>query len=847
MNISWPWIERIWSARREVIEASALLLMALLIFFWPAVFGGGVLLPADLIFELDPLWRPLAPEGYAGPSNSLLADQVYQFHPWEVFARRSLAQGEPPLWNPHIDGGLPFVGNAQSATFSPFNLAGYLFPLHPSYVIIAILRLFVAGIFTFLLAREIGIRFPGALLSMMTFTFSGPMVVWLGHPHSFVIVWLPAMLFTTERALTRKSWAHVAIVGLIIGAQFLGGHPETSFHVILAWAAYALYRVISLEGWRPSRWLPQLVQIGVAALTGALLAAVQLLPFAEALLHSATLSARTAEAAASEVSFIPRFFFDWHAWPTAITTLLPQYFGTSLNDSYWFPYSNYVEQNAYVGVLPLVLAIVIILRNVNVNPHLSRKRNWILFFGSMALISLGVALRLPGLNAVNALPLFNLMANGRLRLVYALAMAILAGLGMDAIIGRGSRRFRRSTLHVLIILTLGSMILIAVTYAGFVIFKDDVIQSGRDFMEANWNTTPYLSRPLEYYYDLVEVRYQKKLALFRPDNVAMYVPTLIALAWIAIRLSERKMNTERITIWRWAILGLTILDLFVVGLPFNPTVAPQHVFPTPESLQFLSRDPSIYRVSGTDLTLYPNSGMLFGLYDVRGYDTIVPQRYADLVDRLEGHYRFHFHSLFRQAGSPLWDLLNVKYVLTDKELKGKWELAYQGQGNIKVYRNRDVLPRAFVVHRAEVVDNAAQSLERVLDSDFDFRRSVVLEEKPTRWTAPSEEAAAAAFARIVDYQPDYVKIEVQTPTDGLLVLTDTYAPGWQALLDGHPVPIYVADHAFRAVVVPAGAHAVEFTYRPLSFQIGAAITLLTVTAIVLVSITLRIRSRRDPR
>jgi hypothetical protein len=233
----------------KLAGATFLLLLALLVFFWPAVFNGRVLLPADLIFDLDPLWRPLAPEGYTGPSNSLLADQVYQFHPWKVFTRRSIARGQLPLWNPYTDSGVPFVGNAQSALFSPFNLVSYLFPLYPSYVITAILRLLVAGVFTFLFAREIGIRPFGALLAMMTFTFSGPMVVWLGHPHSLVIVWLPAILFTTERALVQRDARYVAASGLLIGAQFLGGHPETSFHVMLVWLVYSLYRIISLEGW----------------------------------------------------------------------------------------------------------------------------------------------------------------------------------------------------------------------------------------------------------------------------------------------------------------------------------------------------------------------------------------------------------------------------------------------------------------------------------------------------------------------------------------------------------------------------------------------------------------------
>jgi len=826
-------------ARREMVETTLFLVLALLIFFWPAVFGRRVLLPVDLVFDVDPLWQPLAPAGYTGPSNSILSDQVNQFFPWRLFTLRSLAQGQLPLWNPYTDAGLPFLGNAQSAIFSPFNLLGYLFPLYSSYVITAFLRLFVAGIFAFLFAREIGLGRYGAMLVMVAFTFSGPLIIWLGHPHSLVIVWLPAMLLTVERALTRKSRAYVVASGLTIGAQFLGGHPETSFHVMLAWTAYALYRAISLTGWQPSRLFPQLTRIVAAVTIGILLAAVQLLPFVEAFLHSAALSVRETQTFARASPFIVRLLFEWHDWPTAIAALLPQYFGTSLDNSYWYPYSNYVEQDAYVGVLPLALAIVVTWHIIR--RRSSPQRNFVLFFALLAVICLGIALRLPLLNAINDLPLFNVAANGRMRLVYAFAVAMLAGMGLDEIIG-SDEHARRTMLRILVLLALVALLLIVLACAGFVLFKNELIRSGRAFMAANWGT-PYLPRPPEYYYGLVEERYEKKLALFRPTNVVMYLPVLIALAWFALRRWSQRQRAS-VKTWGYAALGLTLFDAFLVGMPFNPTMEPQYIFPMPDAVQFLQQDHNVYRVSGTGLILYPNSSMLFGISDVRGYDTVVPRRYTDLIDRIEGHYRFHFHSLFTRADSPLFDLLNVKYVLTDQELGGKWELAYRDTGSVRVYRNRDVLPRAFVVYRAEIVEGPAQSLARITDSAFDFRRRVVLEEIPAGWTEPAEVPAIASSVRFVDYEPNRVQMEVEAAADGLLVLTDTYAPGWKALLDGHPTSLYVADHAFRAVVVPAGIHQVEFVYEPASFWVGMVLSLLTIAILIPALLLFRMRQAR---
>jgi hypothetical protein len=837
-----PITEGLWRRiPREAGGAALLLGLALLVFFWPAVFGGRVLLPADLIFDLDPLWWPLAPEGYTGPANPILADQVTQFFPWRVFTLSSLAQGRLPLWNPYTDGGLPFVGNAQSAVFSPFNLLGSLFPLHSSYVVTAVLRLLVAGLFTFLFAREIGIGRPGALLAMVTFVFSGPLIVWLGHLQSFVIVWLPAMLLTVERALARKSRLYIIACGLTIAMQFLGGHPETSFHALLAWAVYALHRAISLEGWRPSRLFPQLMRIATAAAIGGLMAAVQLLPFAEAFFHSTALLVREAQASGRASSFLTHLLFEWHDWPTLITTLLPNYFGTDLDSSYWFPYSNSMEQNAYVGVLPLALAAMVTIHNIR--RCTSPRRSLTLFWMLMAAGCLGIALRLPLVSIVNDLPLFDVAANGRLRLIYVFAVAILAGLGLDEI-ERRNEYGCRTTLRLLALFALIGVLLIAATYAGFLIFKDEVIRSGRDFMEANWGKTPYLPRPLEYYYNLVEERYGKKLALFRPTNIVMYLPLLVALSWFALHRWGRRQTHTRM--WAYGALGLTLFDLFLVDMPFNPAVPPHYVFPMPGAIRFLQRDADTYRISGTGLILYPDSGMVFGIPDVRGYDTVVARRYGELIDRLEGHYRHHFHSLFTQADAPLFDLLNVKYVLTDQELKGKWELVYQDTGSVSIYRNRDVMPRAFVVYRAEVVDSPARSLERVLDSTFDFRASVVLEEAPAGWTEPLEIPASPATVQIADYQPDRVRLRVETAAPGLLVLTDTYAPGWKTRLDGQPIPLYVADHAFRAVVVPAGAHQIEFMYEPMSFQVGAVVSLVTMVTLTSVLLLLGAKRARGP-
>ncbi|HEX9595595.1 MAG TPA: hypothetical protein VF982_01855, partial [Anaerolineales bacterium] len=85
-----------------------LLVFLLVVFFWKPLFTGQALLASDLLFEIDPMWQPLAPPDFSAPGNRVLSDQVLMFYPWKKFALEQLARDQLPLWNPYVNGGLPF-------------------------------------------------------------------------------------------------------------------------------------------------------------------------------------------------------------------------------------------------------------------------------------------------------------------------------------------------------------------------------------------------------------------------------------------------------------------------------------------------------------------------------------------------------------------------------------------------------------------------------------------------------------------------------------------------------------------------------------------------------------------
>jgi uncharacterized membrane protein YfhO len=85
------------------------------------------------------------------------------------------------------------------------------------------------------------------------------------------------------------------------------------------------------------------------------------------------------------------------------------------------------------------------------------------------------------------------------------------------------------------------------------------------------------------------------------------------------------------------------------------------------------------------------------------------------------------------------------------------------------------------------------------------------------------------------YAPERVDVRVEADAPAWLFLADSFDPGWRVTVDGVPRPIHRANALFRAVAVPAGSHAVAFRYQPVPLAWGAAVSLLTGLAVLVVA------------
>jgi hypothetical protein len=155
-----------------------------------------------------------------------------------------------------------------------------------------------------------------------------------------------------------------------------------------------------------------------------------------------------------------------------------------------------------------------------------------------------------------------------------------------------------------------------------------------------------------------------------------------------------------------------------------------------------------------------------------------------------------------------------------------------------VYRTPDVFPRAFAVHEAEQLaapDQTALAMFRLRDQ---LSSKTFVSGPPPAL----ERCSGSDRVEVLHYDPSRVRIAADMACRGMVILTDTWFPGWRAEVDGKPAHIYETYGALRGVVVERGSHTVEMRYRPGSLIAGS---ILTAAATLLAAVTaLVVRKRR---
>ncbi len=880
-------MNRLRRVKPDLIIAAAFLLLPLIL-FGDVTLGAQTMLPVDNLFQWQPWAAGAAELGVGPPHNSLISDLILQNYVWRQFILDSLANGEIPLWNPHLFAGAPFLAAGQSAPYYPFSIFFLLLPLAKAYGWYTVSQLWLAGLFGYLYGRVMDLRRPASAMVGLVFQGSGFMLVSAAVFPMIIgaAIWLPLLLLCLEMVARAsmsprgagKTLPWMALGAVALGCQVLAGHIEITYYTLLVMAAYAAWRLLTRivrhragpapperaarEPWlrsaaKSAGWFLALVALGL------MLGAIQFIPFYEV----GQTNFREGSASLAEVR-------DWAFPPRRILALaMPNFFGNPTHHHYLDVFSgertpftvnyegqanphgagssdwgmkNYVEGGVYLGLLPLLLAA---LGLFSWRARSSGQRSAILFFSLLALFSLAFIFGTPlyallyyGLPGINQL-------HSPFRWVFplSLAAAMLAGYGLDYAARRGEQgaeaapAAKRQTPAVTALATLAlgaGVALLAALLASRLLYAG--IEPALEALFLGLARAPDAFPTTRAFYS------------YQFWNVLLLALMLI-FSGLILRLSRRPpaANPKR-NLWALAALGLVAIDLLIANWGFHAAADPALLAHEPELVQWLRAQPGQWRLTTFtpqgDKPLNANSAWMVGLQDVRGYDSIIPRQYVNYMRAIEPQNELLFNRIqpitnWESLNSPLLDLLGVRYVITAETIElPKYELVRQGEG-LNVYENLGAVSRAFSLPQGATVlaDDPLQAMQQA-----DARQYVVIARDEWQAAAldlaigPSPAAPGELHSQqIAAYGNIEVLVEATVDEPSWLLLNDSYFPGWKVFIRPQGAggegevegPIVRANGNFRATPLDAGSWTVRFRYSPLSFRLGgltsamAAITL----------------------
>jgi uncharacterized membrane protein YfhO len=196
----------------------------------------------------------------------------------------------------------------------------------------------------------------------------------------------------------------------------------------------------------------------------------------------------------------------------------------------------------------------------------------------------------------------------------------------------------------------------------------------------------------------------------------------------------------------------------------------------------------------------------------------------------------------------LMSMLNTKYLTYSAGMELPGFTPVHESGDVVVYENANVLPKAWFVDQAEVVLNKDNALARINQFTFNPAREAVVESDRL---LPEISADSTATASVSAYSARQIDIQVNRANgSGFLVLSELYYPkGWVATVDGEPTEIFKTNFALRGIVVPEGASTVSFKFEPSSHTSGTTVAWIGHLAWLLmgvVAIMIHMRTSRKP-
>lgn len=725
------------------------------------------------------------------------SDQFIAGFAFREFAAEVLrTTGEFPLWNPYLFGGLPFVAAMHGDIFYPTFLLRMVMPTDVAMTWGFIIHLVLAGLFTFLFLRALGLGFLASLVGGLAYMMSGNVAGLVSPGHDgklFVSALLPlALLFVVRGVRDGRPWAWGALA-LTVGLAVLTPHPQLLQYMLLVCGAFGVFLAFTDGGAGKLPRNTALRRLGLSALSvvvGFAMGAIQFLPVFEYVDWSPRAGGKPWEAAVS-FSMPPEEMVNYY---------VPHFSG--ILDRYWGDNGIHLHSE-YLGAAVILLAVLAFTRAWS--PPLRRT----LWFWSIALVI--AQLWALGGNTPFYRLVFAIVPGTRffrapstMLFVVSFCVAVLAAYGAERAMQRAvSRRFL-----VISAVVVGLLALVGVS-GGL----------------TNLAVSTALPERVDY-----------ALANDEAIRVGVLRSTLFAALMLAalFLLVTKRLGRDIGGLLVAAVIAVDLWSIERLYWQFSPPA--DVIFAADEAIDYIKAQERPGRVatlmttaaSVRDPFLDGNALMIHGIRHVDGYHGNELGRYQQLSG-WDGQFS-------RNLVNPnFWDLANLQFILTDdddigvpamRRVVGPVRNAYGT--TVYLFETTEKNPAAWVTP-VIVKDPDEDVYNTVLNPLFDVRTAALFDTSAAVTGRQIEQLPQplSITATVTRYEPGAIDIALDQPAPqgSALIMTENYYPGWSATVDGQPATIGRAHFTLIGVELPAGGRQVSLRFDSQPFRTGKKITL----------------------
>lgn len=738
--------------------------------------------------------------GYNDLTDSILAQRTFPFG--------AGVSGGWPTWNPFALAGVPYVGNPQTAWLYPGNWVYALVSPTAAISWMLVLHHVIGAWGAAALARRLGLTHLAALVAGISYGLAPYLVANTAEGHHNPIcsaAWFPWLWLAYENHLDGRRWAWLW-VAFGIALCFFCGHPQETFYLVLLMSAGVVLEAVrdARRNQTPAGLGRLAAWTGIGLLTIGLVAK-DLLPiyaYTREAVRAAGIGAAEAGQGGMPLANLGQIVFPW-LWGDATNYGVP---GCPPGLYLWETFSHF-------GVMTFLLALLGLSRVRDSLPV--RRMAWVLVatilfaLGSNGPVYEWIHRLVPGISYFRA--------PSRALFLTSLAVSVLAAHGVDRLrepLGRWCR---------------GSLLAFGIPLALACLTAAVLVTGG-------------LSKP-ERFGSLGDSRAIQRLAT---SPVDWLVPGLAlgTLSLGAIGSRGRRMALGCATL-------LVGVEAILCGSQLTATIDRDSLRTESPLLGTLKERAGQHRVMARQVILSDREAWSAGLFKLQGYEPVPTGATAALfygasknklpLDDMGGFGQLDL----RQWNRNVLDMLGVRLCVLQvreprQDLLG-WKLIGKGfippqfhlRGStpkdtlpVAIYENPTVLPRAFLLGEVRVVRPGEDALEAL--RSLDPRAAVLSNSDPL----PSGVRQPFAPATIRDYQPQRVVIDAAPAHPALLVLTDSWFPGWRATVDGQPTDILRVNLGLRGVPLSPGRHEVVFEFVPPGLMTGGLVSLLTAGILV---------------